>query len=488
MPQWAPEDDAIVFLGGNDAYVAPAVGGTARRIAQGGEGDAAVRSASWSPRGDSVAIVRSDSLLVVPREGPGFRYVGRGHQLHGCTWSPDDRWIACVSGNAIGNTPGPLFGNRANSAIVLFAVEGGSAIDLTGHEHQHTSPMWVGERGQLWLLSDRLGGRLEAFVVHVSDRGTMIGEPQRLGLEAEFLSVAGDRVVYSVATRRANIHSLPADPDTLQTLVAARPETRGNQIVEVVRVSQDGRWLLYDSNAQGNSDIFRQPIAGGRAERLTDDAREEFAPDLSPDGRIVAYHRWDEARRRVKFRHLDNGAVTEPFPSLGDQGVPRWSPSGQQLAFWEHGTEPGAVTMLRVDAAGSWSKQWRLDSTQLPAWRLDGRVLGLVRADGAVWAISADSGAVQVLHEPSADSSGVIITFLAWDPQRPLLWMLGHDRRNRNAIWVMPATGGAARRVVDLGEPPGWENGPALATDGARLYFTLEERLSNVRWAALRRP
>lgn len=485
MPRWAPDDDAIVFLGGNHAYIAPAVGGIARRIAAGGEGEAAVRSASWSPRGDSVAIVRRDSLLVLPRDGPGYRFVGRGQQLHGCTWSPDDRWIACVSGNWVANTPGPLFGNRANSAIVVFPVAGGDAVDVTGHDHQHTSPVWVADHSQLWLLSDRLGGQLEAFVARISPRGTLVGELQRVGLEAEFISVAGDRVAYAVASRRANVHSLPAFPDSIQSSLSARAETRGNQIVEVVRVSPDGRWLLYDSNAQGNSDIYRQAIDGGRPERLTDDPREEFAPDLSPDGGTLAYHLWEGSTRRVKLRRMGDGVITEPFAMPGDQGVPRWSPDGRFLAFWEHGFEPGAVALLRDDGAGTWHRVWRLDSTQLPAWRPDGQALGVLRSEGAVWLIPADSGAVRVLHQPSVDSASAIVTFLAWDPHRPLLWMLGHDRRNRNAIWVMPASGGMPRHVVDLSAQPGVENGPSLATDGSRLYFTLEERLSNVRWASL---
>lgn len=486
MPVWAPDDDAILFLGGNDAYVAPAIGGAVRRIAVGGDGDAAVRSATWSPRGDSIAIVRHDSLLVLPREGPGARYVGHGDQLHSCAWSPDNRWIACVSGNWVGRTPGPLFGNRANSAIVLLPVGGGAPIDLTGSGDQHLSPAWGADGRDLWLLSDRLGGRLEAFVARISDRGVLDGAMRRVGLEAEHLSIGGDRIAYAVASRRANAHSLPAAPDDVQTLVAARAETRGNQIIEVVRVSPDGRWLVYDSNAQGNSDIFRQPIGGGRPERLTDDPREEFAPDLSPDGALVAYHRWDGSVRRVKLRTLADGSVTEPLAARGDQGVPRWSPEGGRLAIWDHGFEPGAVLLLQRDAVGAWHQRWRLDSTQLPAWRPDGGAIGVLRADGSVWLIPADSGTVQVLHVPSPDSAAAIVTFLAWDPHRPLLWMLGHDRRNRNGIWVMSAAGGTPRLAVDLGEPAGWENGPALATDGSRLYFTLEERLSNVRWASWR--
>ena len=484
MPRWSPDGDAIVFLGGDHAYLAPAVGGEARRVAEGGPGEDAIRSASWSPGGDSIAVVRRDSLLVVPRDGTGYRFVGRGVQIHSCTWSPTGEWIACVAGNWVGMMPGPLFGNRGTSAIVLFPATGGPARDVTGHGHEHRSPAWSDDGRTLWILSDRLG-QFEAFEGRVTRKGELRGEWRRVGLEAEFLSRAGDRIAYAVASRRANVHSLPADPRALQGLDAAREETRGSQIVEVVRVSPDGRWLLFDSNAQGSSDIYRRPISGGRTERLTDDPREEFAVDQSPDGQLIAYHRWDNSVRRVKIRRLADGAVSEPVPRPGDQGVPRWSPDGTRLVYWDHGYEPGAVEMLAADGSDGWRRVWRLDGVQLPAWRPDGHAIGVVRADGAVWLIPSDSGAPQVLHAPSDADDAAIITFLAWDPARPLLWVLGHDRRNRSAIWVMPAQGGPVRKVVDLMDSSGRENGPTIATDGVRLYFTLEERVSNVRWTRL---
>lgn len=99
MPRWSPDNDELLYLSHNGAFVSPALGGQPRLIAAGTEGNGSVRSASWSPNGDSVAIVRNDSLFVQPLEGSGSRFVGRGNQLHSCVWSPNGLWIACVSGN-----------------------------------------------------------------------------------------------------------------------------------------------------------------------------------------------------------------------------------------------------------------------------------------------------------------------------------------------------------------------------------------------------
>src|SRR5205814_3760264 len=101
MPRWSPDNDQLLFLARNSAWVSPAFGGAPRLVAAGDAGDGSVRSAAWSPLGDSVAVVRNDSLLIKALDGPGSRLVGRGSQLHSCDWSPKGRWIACVSGNWI---------------------------------------------------------------------------------------------------------------------------------------------------------------------------------------------------------------------------------------------------------------------------------------------------------------------------------------------------------------------------------------------------
>ncbi|HYW33052.1 MAG TPA: BTAD domain-containing putative transcriptional regulator, partial [Gemmatimonas sp.] len=139
LPRWAPDNDQLLFLSGNDAYVAPAVGGSPTIVARGRAGDGKVRSATWSLTGDSLAIVRNDSLIMQPLHGTGSRLVGRGKQLHACMPSPNGKWFACESGNWIAFEPGPLFGNEAPSALVLFASSGSAPVDLTGHDFQHES-------------------------------------------------------------------------------------------------------------------------------------------------------------------------------------------------------------------------------------------------------------------------------------------------------------------------------------------------------------
>lgn len=485
LPQWSPDSDELLFLSRSGAYVAPSVGGTPRLVARGTAGDGMVRSAAWWAAGDSIVIVRNDSLIVQALSSRGSRFVGAGRQLHSCVGSPRASWIACVSGNWLAFEPGPLFGNEAPSAIVLFPAGGGPAIDLTGSAFQHKSPAWSADGKFLWMLSNRDGEADEVYAVAIGGDGRVSGPFVRVGLTAESISLSERRIAYSVAIRRANIWSVSIPGDELTTLSkSATRLTSGNQLIELVSGSSDGKWIVYDSNVSGNADIYRMPLAGGAAERLTDDARPEYAGTLSPDGQELAWQRFIRGERHLFVKRLDGDSAREIMPVPGDQGVPHWSPDGRALAAWSHNKEAGAVFVVHRDAAGRWKRPaWRLEGGQLPVWSPDGRSLAFIRYDGGINTIPADSGAGRSIYTPRSGSADPVANQLVWSLDSATVWFIGSDARGRGGIWSVSSRGGAARLRVRFDDPSGRSHGAGLTTDGSRFYFTLDERFSNV-WSA----
>lgn len=486
FPRWSPDGTSVLYLARNGAFVVQAAGGVPRLVAAGDEGAEMVRSASWAPRGDSILVVRHDSLLVLPLAGSGARYIGRGDEVHSCTWSASRPWVACVSGNWIAFTPGPLFGNRAPSAVVLFPAGGGAPVEITDRTHEHLSPAWSPDGRLLWVLSNRDGVPGDAYVIPIGRNGRPTQAPVRVGLTAEAISLAGNRVAYSVPRRRANLWAVPIPAREPLALAEATQLTSGNQVIEVPHASTDGKWVVFDSDQRGNADIYRMPAGGGAVERLTDDPRPEFGASLSPDGTELAYHMWVDGQRRLFIKRLDDGALTPVTPGAGHWQVPRWSPDGRALATWSHQSAAGSIAVVRRDEAGRWGRAaWVLPDAQLPVWAPDGRTIAFVRIRGSVEVISPDSGAVTTLYAPRPEQGDPLATFLAWSRGGATLWFLGHGPDGRDAIWQLPVDGGAPRRVVDFGDRT---SGPAITSDGTRLLFTVEERLSNIRWATWTTP
>jgi Tol biopolymer transport system component/DNA-binding SARP family transcriptional activator len=490
LPRWAPDNDQILFLSDSDAYVAPSIGGTPRVVARGASGDGRIRSASWSPRGDSILIVRNDSLMALPTNGSGSRVVGVAsrRQLHSCVWSPSGTWIACVVGNWVAFEPGPLFGNEAPSGIVLFPAAGGSAVELTGNEFKNTSPAWSADGRFLWFLSNRDGTPGEMYAAPIGRDGRSSGELVRVGLTAESIDLAAKRIAYSVPViRNANIWAVPVPRDTTPARLSSAGTriTSGTQLIELLNASSDRKWLVFDSNVNGDADIFRMPIEGGAAERLTSDPSPEFGGVLSPDGRELVWQRYVNGKRRLYSRRLDSDSAREISFGPGDQGVPHWSPDGTSLVAWSHDTEAGTFFVMHRDAHDVWQPPaWRLQGGRLPGWSPDGRAIAFILPNGGIATIPRDSGATRTAFTPRPGGIDPSANVLMW-LDVSTIWFLGGDSHGRSGIWSVPANGGKASLRVDLANSSGLAHGIGFASDGSRFYFTLEERFSNVRWAEL---
>src|SRR5216117_3525026 len=91
----------------------------------------------------------------------------------------------------------------------------------------------------------------------------------------------------------------------------------------------DGTTLIY--SMQGS--LWRQRADDAVAEQLTDDRGSDYQPDCSPDGRSVAFVRYDG--RSMELMLLDLASrVVRPLTTNGAVNVePRWSPDGGHLAF-----------------------------------------------------------------------------------------------------------------------------------------------------------
>src|SRR5207247_3408886 len=121
-------------------------------------------------------------------------------------------------------------------------------------------------------VSNRDGAR-DVYAVRLGSSGTPAGKPLRIttGLNAHSISLSADgtRLVYSVYTSRANVWAIPIPTDGPVSVDRATQITTGNQTVEGMSLSPDGRWLYFDSDRSRNADIYPMPAAGREPEGAT---------------------------------------------------------------------------------------------------------------------------------------------------------------------------------------------------------------------------
>ena len=496
QPRWSPDGTQILYLTPHGVLVASSLGGTSRKIVTG-----AVDGAAWSPTGQQLAIVRGATLSVVEVDGGSERTLGRASDvLYSCDWSSRD-WIACALGNASSVLPGGSYGNIAPSILVLIGAGGGQFVEVTDRAALNQSPVWSADGRQLYFVSNRQGPR-DIYVVDIPEDGKVQGEPRRvttgLGAQAIAFSATAQRLVYVAYAARANIWSLPIPSGASgpADTSAARALTSGNQIIEAISVSRDRQWLLYDSNLHLNAEIFRLPLAGGAAERLTTDPADDFAPDLSPDGREVTYHSWRSGSRDIFTRTLDGGPLQQVTASPSHESYPIWSPDGRAIAFVDQSLENGLMTrglfVVRRDGTGRWSQPVGLAKGVGSrtkgigglrcAWLPDGLAVAIPR-NGGIELIAADGGPARVVYAPAPASTHPEVKGVAVSEDGRTLYFKSHDSEGRASIWGVPTAGGGPRLLVRFSDPSRVSIRADFAAGAGRFFFTLEDRQADI-WMA----
>jgi Tol biopolymer transport system component len=93
----------------------------------------------------------------------------------------------------------------------------------------------------------------------------------------------------------------------------ARQITLGNAIARQPVPSPDGAWVYYSSNRAGNYHIWRMPVGGGTAERITDGSVTDISPAIDPQGGIY-FIRHDQRGSQLMKVDRTGTAIRIPLP------------------------------------------------------------------------------------------------------------------------------------------------------------------------------
>ena len=191
--------------------------------------------------------------------------------------------------------------------------------------------------------------------------------------------------------------------------------------------SPDGNWIIYVSNEGGNMDLWKKPLVGGKAERITDSPDNEIDPAWSPDGRSIAFR--SEGKSDGIFIIPSTGGANYQLTNFGSS--PAWSPDSRQLAFSAHGS------IYLIPAAGG-DPQLLVEGTSAnprPVWTADGkRILFWHRTRGDIHVVDVEGGESKPLSLiPSGKEVSSIQINKAGDR---LLFSMGFFGGNKNLYEV----------------------------------------------------
>jgi TolB protein len=214
-------------------------------------------------------------------------------------------------------------------------------------------------------------------------------------------------------------------------------------------------------------DIWVMDADGTDPRKLTDHFGSDSQPDLSPDGKRIAWVRWAQSGSHVMVMDSDGGNQRQITQYAGDYNYPRWSPDMSRILF------TGGHRIFTVKPEGTDLRKV-FEDPAIPvrgaSWSPDGkRVVADTNNSSAtaqgLWVIDLSTGSASRIFTSEAISP-------AWSPNG--------DRIAFNAgpgfshIFTIKPDGTAAAQLTtgpgqDQGGPARFD--PAWSPDGSRLAF-----------------
>ena len=156
-------------------------------------------------------------------------------------------------------------------------------------------------------------------------------------------------------------------------------------------ISPDGQRVAFASNRSGAWDLYFLDLLTGQTVQITEDEDYDGNPSWSPDGAWLAYEHYADGDQEIFIQPID-GSVDAVRISAGNGAdySPAWRPGAQQIAFISDRGGLSQIWLVDLEAEGDTRFTPLVEDAKVqnsPAWSPDGTWLAWSQQDDGAWTI-----------------------------------------------------------------------------------------------------
>ncbi|HLV86603.1 MAG TPA: protein kinase [Candidatus Sulfotelmatobacter sp.] len=383
----APNGAEILMIDGQGAPPqgplrgVPVLGGAPRRI-----GDLVAEVASLSPDGKQLAFSKIGDLSVANSDGTNpHKLLSVKGDIRNITWSPDSSHLRFDSSGSAGTTDRQLAWEvSADGAGLHRLLEGwhNPPDECCGKWTPDGRYFVFESNNQIWALPQKT-------LLHSNPKPIQLTSSP-MDLSSPLPSKDGKKLFVIGRTYRGELMRYDSRSKQFTAFL-------GGISAEFVSFSKDGQWVAYVSYRDGA--LWRSKIDGSERLQLTYPPMYPVLPRWSPDGKQILFFEFslgpDQPARMYKVS-AEGGSPTPLLPEDRTQQLdPNWSPDGSKVIFSGESNDPSSsIRILDLSthqlstvpgSQGLFSPRWSPDGRYLCAFSTDSKTLLLFDFETQKW-------------------------------------------------------------------------------------------------------
>ena len=333
-------------------------------------GDLSGEAGAWSPDGRMMAYARHNELLIADANGTGSRKLSSvAGDINSIVWSPDGPRLRFDSSQTVGQHEFWEVSINGNDLRRLLAGWHNPPDECCGRWTADGEYFVFQSANQVWALPKT------TFLLRLPSPIQLTSSP--MSLSTPIPSKDGKKLFVIGEVHRGELTRYDMKTHQFAPFLAAIS-------AEYVAFSKDGQWVAYVSYPEGT--LWRSKVDGSERMQLTYPPMYPMLPRWSPDGRQILFFEFERNSKpsRIYLISADGGTPRELIPSDPNAQVdPNWSPDGSKVVFAGNPGESSSQIKVFQVANG---KILPLPGSQgmfSPRWSPEGRYIAAMSADSS---------------------------------------------------------------------------------------------------------